>query len=157
MYLSRRISRFTLNVRYFIVMVILLLVACEPSSRERPLGVVRLGAWQRFAQMEPGELVLHDYRLLLRRDERGWSAMSLLCTSDLSPLVRREANGSFEWYSELSGVTYDSEGNIRSGKARRRLPFYEIFVDQGPPNSPVMLYAYLGREKDPDWRLRPSM
>lgn len=103
--------------------------------------------------MPEGDRELSALRLLVHKDARGLAVMSLLCTVDLSPLSKRALAGSEQWHSPLSGAAYDLSGRVISGPAKHPLPYYELFVDKGPPGAPLTLYAYVGRIKDPEWRL----
>lgn len=128
-----------------------LLFACEPSVRDRPFGDIRLGMAKEL--LAPSSF-LDKAVVLLRRDERGWYAMSTMCTKDASILVRRDGPGGVVLASQYTSSTYDLEGKVLSGPAVKNLPYYELTLDQGTYGGPRdTLYVHIGVEKDAGWRL----
>lgn len=134
-------------LRILIIVSLMLLSACEPAVRNRPYGEIRLG---KLVDLLGPENSIERAQILLRRDDRGWYAMSLLCTKDLSILQRR---GDI-LASRYTPSTYDLSGNVLTGPAVKNLPYYKLYVDQGSPGSPRdTLYVEIGEEASSDWRL----
>jgi hypothetical protein len=127
------------------------LLSCQPNTRERPYGYLRLGPISKFLAEET---YLPEDRLLIRHDAGGLSAMSTECTRDLSPLeLRVEGNEKF-WASRFSKSTYEYGGDIRTGPTIRPLPYYELRFEAGKYGGPVdTLYAVIGSKKGKAWRL----
>ncbi len=127
------------------------LCACEPAVRDRPYGEIRLG---KFTELMDSEMQIPRAEILLRRDERGWYAMSLLCTKDLSILKRKTGPNGDYWASQYTDSTYSLDGKVLTGPAIKNLPYYELYIDQGLPDKPRdTLYVRIGNETTPDWRL----
>ena len=129
---------------------LLLIAGCQPK---RPYGVERLG---RLEDLQAPENNLSQLNLLLRRDADGLSIMSTLCTKDLSQLVMRVEGSRCELVSPRNGSRYDCRGKVLAGPARHDLPYYELFVAPGEyeTSKPDTLYAWIGKEKPPSWRLK---
>jgi hypothetical protein len=129
------------------------LTACHPTSRDRPLGYFRLGKLDQLAATP--ETFLQNLGLLLRRDERGFYVMSTMSTYDLSLLSFKQAENARVLVSSESESVFAEDGRVLKGPAVEPLPYYEIQFDEseygGPKDS---LYAYVGRIKPKDWRLR---
>lgn len=127
------------------------LSGCEPAVRERPYGDLRVGKMKDL--LGPRTLV-RDAGLLIRRDEGGWSAMSTLCTHDLSVLQLKDNGQGPILTSMYTASTYGLDGTVLTGPAVKPLQYYELFIDQGLANGPRdTLYAKIGVEKDRNWRL----
>jgi len=132
------------------VLAILLLIACTPEVMTRPVGYVRLGPIAGFTDPENH---LEELRLLLRRDERGFSVMSTMCTRDLSTLRRRVVNDKKVWYSDFSGSLYDNEGNVLENSASGNLPYFKLVLyPSAPGKARDTLFARIGTEVAEDWR-----
>jgi hypothetical protein len=88
------------------------------------------------------------------RDPDGFSVMSTACTYDLTPLVRKVSpEGRVTWESQTTSSKYDERGQVISGPATVRLPFYQLRADRALPSGPIdTLFAFVGVEKDPSWR-----
>ena len=137
------------------VFLITSLSSCKPSHRERPYGDLRLG---KVADFQEAEIVLDKERLLLRHDKAGFSVMSTLCSMDLTPLRRvvDPSGGEIRWVSDYSASVYQNDGKVIHGPAVRNLPYFKIVLDQGNFDSPKdTLYARIGEEVPPTWRLPP--
>ncbi len=102
--------------------------------------------------MPQGETHLAKERFYIRRDARGISIMSTLCTRDLYPLRLDAANS--EWISDYSGARYSLEGKVVKGPAVKDLPYYKLELREGVIEGPIdTLYVVVGREVNADWRL----
>ena len=145
------------SIAHYLVKIISLvllvsLVACEPSAIDRPYGDLRLGKLQ---DLETDEIYFKDLRLLLRKDAKGFYVMSLMCTKDLSTLVPKTVNGRQLLVSSFTASTYDLDGKVVTGPAVTNLPYYELFVDEGQFGGPKdTLYARVGPDKGLNWRLK---
>jgi len=138
-------------VRLALLAAVLCLTLGCAEGRKRPPGYLRLG---HVSKLLGRATELGDFDLILRRDEGGLSAMSTDCTYDLSSLVLRKVDGKLILVSTLSSSTYDLDGKVLSGPAKVNLPYYELRFDAGVYGSPRdTLYAYVGREVSPEWRL----
>ncbi|MBN8551203.1 MAG: hypothetical protein J0M12_17960 [Deltaproteobacteria bacterium] len=128
-----------------------LLSACEPAVRDRPFGDLRLG----LAKDLLGDWnFLEQDAILLRRDARGWYAMSTMCTKDLSMLVLQGSSGEQILASRYTTSRYAIDGKVLSGPAVKDLPYYELSLDQGTyGGAKDTLYVRIGKEKPKDWRL----
>lgn len=149
--------RMTWNLRGRIVTalvgacVIFLLSGCDPEVRKRPYGILRVG---QFASFPLGEHVLPEQRIVLRRDERGFSAMSTLCTRDLVPLVLSGSPEGKVWRSRWSSSVYSWDGAVLQGPAIAPLPYYALEIAPGKPGGPPdTLYVHIGDERPSSWRL----
>lgn len=134
------------------VFVSLGLTGCEEPVKHRPYGFLRVGPASDFLQTETYR---PDLRMLFRRDERGLSVMSTLCTHDLSPLkLTTRPNGAEIFISEYSESQYRKNGRVMHGPAEANLPFYRLKIDEGVYGGPVdTLYVEVGAEVSSDWRL----
>lgn len=136
-----------------LLLVIYLLPACETKTRTRPIGWFKLG---KVEELLAEQHLFKEYSLLLRRDERGFSVMSTMCTHDLSPLTLQPAGEEMIFVSQYSESKYDAFGHVLSGPAISDLPFYELKIDTGAYDGPRdTLYAQVGVEVGRAWRLRP--
>ena len=119
---------------------------------------MRLGTLQELAS---SETYLPDQRLLVRRDEKGFSVMSTVCTFDLTPLNRAEGGAGGEdsvtWRSSYSESEYSYEGKVIHGPSKNNLPYYNIKIDTAVYGGVKdTLYAEVGSERDPSWRFKLS-
>jgi len=132
------------------VCALMLVVGCRPK---RPYGIERLGPVAEF--LKP-ETYLERNQLLVRYDRGGLSAMSTLCTKDLSPLVMERVGSKCELVSPLNGSRYDCIGRVLNGPAKHNLPYYELLLAPGEYEQRVAdtLYVWIGKEKPPTWRLK---
>jgi len=136
---------------------------CNTGGKHRPFGYLRLGKVDSFSESE--KLLLKE-AILLRHDEKGFFAMSTLCTFDLTPLllvsgesplfkssVPSSSPVSF-FRSRVTTSTYNLNGEVTHGPATVNLPYFELELASGgigePPNT---IYAKIGREVNPSWRL----
>jgi len=97
---------------------------------------------------------LEDFDMIVRRDEGGLYGMSTQCTYDLSQLELRRVDGKLILVSAYSASTYDIEGRVLTGPATVNLPYYELQFEPnvfGDPRN--TLFARIGREVSPSWRL----
>ena len=130
----------------------LILSGCDWNVRRRSPGYLRLGKIQ---DLWGAENYLPEQRLLLRHDEGGFYVMSTECTHDLSALRLKDSPTGREFVSEYSASRYDTDGRVLSGPAEVSLPYYELLVDSGEYGGPKnTLYARVGSEVPPTWRLR---
>lgn len=81
----------------------------------------RLGPPDRFPK--GSTTILHDRNVLVRHDERGICAISLVCTH-LGCIVRREADESFA--CPCHGSRFDAQGKVVKGPAPTALRFLEV-------------------------------
>lgn len=124
------------------------------GQRKRPYGYVRLG---KLADFQQEQQFLPDLRLLVRKDAAGYSAMSTLCTFDLSSLKQVASDSGYVWKSESTSSTYSAEGKVLTGPAQHDLPYYRMVLDQWDIKSPKnTLYVYIGDEQPASWRLKIS-
>ena len=122
--------------------------SCESGDRKRPYGWVRVG---KVADLSSEETAVPARSLFVRRDAGGFAAMSSLCTHDLvavnkegSALICREC-----------GSRFAVGGAVETGPAKHPLPYFALRFDQGEIDGPVdTLYAEIGREVSPAWRLK---
>lgn len=134
-----------------LIFVSLLLVSCRSSVLRRPYGDLRLG---KVADLLAPDTFIEDDRLLVRHDAGGFSVMSTMCTYDLSPLTVKTTPQGKIWASAYSTSTYSYEGKVLTGPAKGDLPYYELRFDAMLYGGPVdTLYASVGTEKPPEWRL----
>ncbi len=130
------------------------LTACTPDVRDRPPGFIRLApVW---ALVRP-ETIIERSAVMVRYDEQGFSVMSTLSTYDLSRLQRVRVGESWHWASKTDGSEFAADGTVLKGPAVAALPYYEMIVDYGGVDStqPETLYAKLGSQKPPTYRLKP--
>lgn len=133
-----------------LALVIVLLGSCS-GPQKRPFGYVRLGPVTDFLT---GEKYLADRGFLVRRDEKGFSVMSLQCTYDLAKLYPKDTPQGRIWQSDFSGSKYNDRGEVVSGPTKWPLPYYELVLESGSVGSKRdTLFARVGYEKPPDWRL----
>ncbi len=131
--------------------IILPLYGCEPSHRERPYGYLRLGL---IKDLLNKETYVKEAEILVRHDASGFSAMSTLCTKDLSPLEHKWADERNVWASKYTQSTYEWDGKVRTGPATRNLPYFSIKLESSKYGGPLdMLYVTIGDEKPSEWRL----
>jgi len=124
---------------------------CQSSVRKRPPGWLKLGKASEYTQ---AETYLPEKRLLLRKDERGFSVMSTECTHDLSGLVPKKTDHGVVFFSEYSDSQYAEDGKVLHGPAVADLPYFELRLDEsvygGPKDS---LYVQIDKEVPKEWRL----
>ncbi len=132
-------------------LLLFLVIGCTSDGLQRPYGYMRLG---KVVDFPSGETYLPDLRLVVRRDDRGFSVMSTDCTVDLSPLTRKEGERGVTWISSYTTSSYTSAGEVLSGPSKRRLPHYNLKVSSGVYGGPLdTLYVEVGVERDAAWRL----
>ncbi len=117
-------------------------VGCAKNS-EPQRRVVKLGAAADFVLAEKR---LELFRVLVRRDEGGLYAMSLVCTHQ-SCVVQAESQG---FLCPCHGARFSSRGEVQEGPADRDLPFYELSLKDGE------VYLDFSRVVAADWRLSDS-
>jgi hypothetical protein len=124
---------------------------CEENGLTRPYGYLRLGRVEEFIGRRT---FLTRDRLLLRRDERGLSVMSTLCTHDLTPLYPEETPHGIRLVSRYTTSQYDLSGIVVQGPAKHPLPYYELRLasndERGIRDN---LYVYIGMKVNASWRL----
>jgi hypothetical protein len=132
----------------FVMLIAVGLVACQPSERKRPIGLMRLGHVEDFLS-EP-VTQLPKFWLKIFRDERGLYAMSTLCSRELEPLL---------FYPDESmkcprcETKFDPFGHASEGPAHE-LPYYKLGVGTGDSDTNDTLYVNIGEEVSKDWRLK---
>jgi len=133
------------------LLVFSLISGCDACARKRAYGYLRLGNVKNF--LGP-ETYLEAERLLIKRDKRGLSAMSTMCTKDLSPLKRKKTSTGFIFESEITASRYDYTGKVLSGPASIDLPRYQLVLSALTIEDPMeTLYVKIGIERPADWRL----
>jgi len=140
------------KLSYFItiILIIIFLNSCD-QVRKRPVGWIRLGPVKNFLA---DETYLSDERLMIRRDQAGFSAMSTMCSYDLSALRRVVTGDTYIWVSNFSDSKYTATGEVLEGPATAPLPYYYLRIDalvHGAPKD--TLYVQIGIERDKSWRL----
>lgn len=150
---GKRIFLFALPFSLLFVALVGGLAACQRDVQHRPYGVIRLGNAQ---DLRDSETYLPEPRVVLRHDAAGFYAMSTLCTFDLSPLtLNKSASGDLILKSTYSSSKYDAQGAVILGPAKAPLPYYAIeLADDGEGTAPTTLYAIIGNEVSPQWRLK---
>lgn|GEM_PF-1389103 len=130
---------------------VIALVSCFDQVRERPVGWMRLGP---VKDMLADETYLSTERLMIRRDSVGFSAMSTMCTYDLSALRRINTGNTYIWSSTHTTSKYSATGKVLEGPATAPLPYYYLRLDSKLHGGPIdTLYVQIGIERDPEWRL----
>jgi hypothetical protein len=130
----------------------LVLAGCRPDHRKRPYGFLNLGPLSQLVRAP--ETINNEQRVLVRFDGKGFSAMSLDCTFDLTRVEKVEKNGRTILLAKENGSEYDERGHVLKGPARANLPYYELaFGGVGANLTPTNLYVHIGYEKPEDWRL----
>ena len=126
-------------------------LACHEGPRTRPYGYIKIG---KIADLRQPETRFLDLRLIVRYDQKGFSAMSTECTYDLAPLKAKEKDGREILYSDFSDSTYDLSGKVLTGPSKYDLPYYRLeFGQESYQGTYDTLYVAVGDEKSPDWRL----
>lgn len=144
--------RVALSIVYLFPVLFLIVLAGCMDSKDRPPGFAKLGPVTEF--MKP-VVYSAKHALLIRKDERGLYAMSMLSTKDLTPLKVKKVNGKTIIYSPTDGSEWDEYGNLLKGPAKKDLPYYSLFVDRNRINGPKdTLYCRIGDVVSRDWRLR---
>jgi hypothetical protein len=147
--------------KFFFIKILVLLPllieisGCSDSGQKRPFGVLRLGKIEDFNQ---AQTFFEVERILLRLDERGWSAMSTLSPLDLSPLIIVKKGTSLLFQSEDQNLEFDSLGVLIKGEPKALyLPFYlldrGVSGDNGVGGPVDSLYVRVGKEVSSNWRL----
>ncbi len=132
------------------LLAVMLLSGCSSDHRKRPFGFVTLGA---IEDLKRPTSFFSDKALLLKYDQRGFSAMSLLCTYDLAPLEIKQVGNDSILVSKFTSSSYSMDGKVLSGPATVNLPYFELVAAQSAPGKPAdTLFAKIGEEKDPSWR-----
>jgi Rieske Fe-S protein len=99
-----------------------------------------------------GETFLHDKRFLVRHDSDGYSAMSTLCTHDLSALSLTPEG---HFVSEFNPSRYAHDGRVLKGPSKKDLPYYELVLDRDDIDKPLdYFFVRVGTEVTSDWRLK---
>ena len=125
--------------------------ACDSGGLKRPVGYFRVGL---ISDLRKPETYVPEEKLLVRHDEKGFSVMSTADTYDLTPLAHRKTAQGDVWQSNVTTSTYDHNGKVLKGPAKVDLPYYELQYASTTYAGPVdSLYAQVGVEKPPDWRL----
>ena len=150
--LARAIHRSGPQLKLFCVLSLaLMLLSCWPEGRTRPYGDVHLG---KIADLAVPETRLPLHNLIVRFDSAGFSAMSTMCTYDLTPLKFELRDGREILVSEYSTSTYDLQGHVLTGPAKLPLPYYQLTFASSVYGGPVdSLYAKIGYEVPEGWRL----
>lgn len=149
--MKKRIFPVKLLIIFALIACSLFISGCEPTERKRPYGLVNLG---KINDLKRPESFLSAHGLMLRFDEKGFSAMSLLCTYDLAPLKVRQQGDRQILISPYSQSTYNLDGSILTGPTQHSLPYYELIAASGKYGGPVdSLFAKIGTVKPAGWRL----
>lgn len=99
-----------------------------------------------------GETFLTDKRFLVRHDSGGYSAMSTLCTYDLSALSLTTEG---DLISKFNPSRYAHDGHVLKGPAVKNLPYYELVLDRDDIDKPLeYFFVRVGTEVSADWRLK---
>jgi cytochrome b6-f complex iron-sulfur subunit len=106
----------------------------------------RIGPPDRYPAGVPVKLA--ERNVLVLRDERGFRALSLVCTH-LGCITTREASG--EFVCPCHGSRFDAEGSVTKGPAPSRLRYLE--VSRAPSGD---LLVDRDRPVDAEWRLPVS-
>lgn len=123
----------------------LLVQSCEmPRQKQAPPHRVKLGILSNFSQTS---VMLPLERLLLRRDERGYYAMSIVCTHQTC-IIAASNQSTSEFICPCHGSRFSGAGKVLQGPASRDLPYYELERD-GQGN----LWVWIGKDVSPEWRL----
>jgi len=134
-----------------IILLTIFLNSCFDQVRKRPVGWMRLGPVKDFLA---DETYLSEKRLMIRRDQGGFSAMSTMCTYDLSALRRVVTGDTYIWVSSFSDSKFSATGEVLEGPARAPLPYYYLRIDALVHGGPIdTLYVQIGIERDKSWRL----
>lgn len=134
-----------------VLLVLLGSFGCD-TSRKRAVGYFKLGSAESLAR--EGTHFFEDLRIVLRYDERGFSAMSTECPYDGAALMRVREGERVVWRSPSSGSVYDQNGTVLHGPSTYNLPYYELKVDRDSYEGSIpTLYVHVGVNKDQDWRL----
>jgi hypothetical protein len=124
--------------------------ACRSKVLERPPGYLRIG---KLEELLAPETFLPEMRFLVRRDAKGLSAMSTLCTFDLSPLQRKWDHDRFVWVTRYNPSRYSYDGKVIRGPAEADLPYYEVRIEPSVPGGPPdTVYVRVGAKRTPEWR-----
>jgi len=130
-------------------------LGCKDQGRERPYGYSRLG---NINDLPIGEKYLPQALIYLRRDEKGFSAMSTLCTFDLSKLhLKSIKQGQKEveiWVSKFNQSQYAKNGDVLKSPSKHSLPYYQLEIAAGGAGSAAdTLYVKIGSQVSKEWRL----
>lgn len=117
-------------------------VGCE-AARPRPRKL-KLG---KLADFLASSQVLELFRIILKRDELGFFAMSLICTHQ-GCLVAQNGEA---FVCPCHGSNFTLDGKVLNGPAARDLPFYQLSVIDGE------LFVDFGALVGPEWRLSTSV
>jgi nitrite reductase/ring-hydroxylating ferredoxin subunit len=125
--------------------------ACHDSPRKRPFGYIRLG---KVSELLNEATLIPQQGMLVRHDERGFFAMSVMCTHDLRVLEKREIDGRLIFVCPHDHSIFDLNGILLKGPAKLHLPYYKLELDAGKYEGPKdTLYCRVGDEVASDWRL----
>lgn len=134
----------------FTLGLISLFSGCERHQR-RPYVYLRVGKIHDFKQQET---YLPDLRLVIFKDEKGFSAMSTDCTYDLTPLKRIEEGGVVLYSSTYTTSQYTRDGEVKQGPTKFPLPRYKLeYASTLYGGVFDSLYVFIGDEVSKDWRL----
>ena len=148
---DRRSSR-QLLCSAVLFLLLVAIAACLGGPKRRPAGFLNLGLVEELARSD--QTFFSDLKILLRRDERGFYAMSTACTYDLSPLLFSERDGQLLWRSQLSPSSYAPDGSVVHGPATAPLPYYKLQVAPGTIGGPAdTLFVEVGIDRPASWRL----
>jgi hypothetical protein len=141
-----------LLVWLLIAVLSLSLFGCQAGEMRRPPGYFRLGLVDSLARSS--ETHFSDYKILLRRDSKGFFAMSTACTYDLTPLMRVGQSGAERWRSSYSESEYSNDGEVLHGPAKAALPYYVLRIAPGEYGGKAdTLYVEVGVTRAKEWRL----
>jgi hypothetical protein len=133
-------------------LIFIAFLGCQSGEMRRPPGYFRLGLVVDLARSP--ETHFSDYKILLRRDGQGFSAMSTACTYDLTPLMRVGQPGDEHWRSSYTESEYGADGQVLHGPAKAPLPFYFLRIAPGEyGGKPDTLFVEVGVTRPKEWRL----
>ena len=145
------------KLRQVIIPVIVLglvggLMSCRSGGKTRPFGYFRLG---KIAELLEPETQFANFGLILRHDSSGFSVMSTYCTYDLAALELRQGEAGPVLVCPRSGSAYSTDGRVLKGPAKANLPYFKLELAESEYGGPKdALYAAVGVERSPHWRLQ---
>ncbi len=95
------------------------------------------------AAISEGDTEFTSLRLLIRRRDNVFQAMSLTCTHQPCSLNRSEVG----FVCPCHGSRFSSDGFVQAGPALKPLPFYRVSIESGE------VLVDLGDEVGPSWTL----
>lgn len=143
-----------------IALCLLFVASCEQQGQQRPFGVRRLRKVEELARAP--ESFFEEDGFIVRYDEGGFSVMSTMSTDDLTLLKMRKTDNNTILVSSdpLNTSTYDMQGNVLTGPAKKPLPYYELelsypsYCEPGKDCRRDTLFAKVGNEVSRDWRFK---